>query len=61
MAEIELDKDAVEEEVEELEKDLDLALADTQQALIQLLRSTTQLVHYYCRALVLPSFTYLSF
>ena len=39
-AEIERDKDAVEEEVEELEKELDLALADTQRALTQFLRST---------------------
>ena len=39
-AEIERDKDAVEEEVEELEKELDLALVDTQPALTQFLRST---------------------
>ena len=39
-AKIERDKDAVEEEVEELEKELDLVLVDTQHALTQFLRST---------------------
>lgn len=48
--EVERDKDAVEEEVEELEKELDLNLADTHLALSRILLSM-----YFTRTLSCPS------